>query len=66
MCTGSQGEPLSALARMANGDHKTVQVERGDTVDHLGDAGSRQREGRQPRHQPARQGRRDRHAQGQR
>jgi ribonuclease J len=32
MCTGSQGEPLSALARMANGDHKSVQVERGDTV----------------------------------
>ena len=32
MCTGSQGEPLSALARMANGDHKTVRVERGDTV----------------------------------
>ena len=32
MCTGSQGEPLSALARMANGDHRTVQIERGDTV----------------------------------
>ena len=32
MCTGSQGEPLSALARMANGDHRSVQVERGDTV----------------------------------
>jgi ribonuclease J len=32
MCTGSQGEPLSALARMANGDHKTVNVEQGDTV----------------------------------
>lgn len=32
LCTGSQGEPLSALARMANGDHRTVQVEDGDTV----------------------------------
>ncbi|NTU72022.1 MAG: ribonuclease J, partial [Coriobacteriia bacterium] len=32
LCTGSQGEPLSALARMANGDHRTVQVEAGDTV----------------------------------
>ena len=32
LCTGSQGEPLSALARMANGDHRTVTVEQGDTV----------------------------------
>ena len=32
LSTGSQGEPLSALARMANGDHRTVHVEKGDTV----------------------------------
>jgi len=32
LSTGSQGEPLSALARMANGDHRTVQIEEGDTV----------------------------------
>jgi ribonuclease J len=30
--TGSQGEPLSALRRMANNDHRDVELHRGDTV----------------------------------
>jgi ribonuclease J len=32
LCTGSQGEPLSALTRIAYGDHPNVTVEAGDTV----------------------------------
>lgn len=30
--TGSQGEPMSALARMATNEHKAVQIKRGDVV----------------------------------
>jgi ribonuclease J len=30
--TGAQGEPMSGLARMANGDHRFVEVQPGDTV----------------------------------
>ena len=32
LCTGSQGEPLSALVRIAYNDHAAVRVEAGDTV----------------------------------
>ena len=30
--TGSQGEPMSALARMATNDHKAIQIKRGDVI----------------------------------
>src|SRR5438552_17236171 len=32
LCTGSQGEPMSAMTRIAYNDHPAVQVEAGDTV----------------------------------
>ena len=66
LCTGSQGEPMSALTRIAYNDHPAVRVERGDTVIISAKPMPGQRAARARRDQPAREARRGGAARGER
>jgi ribonuclease J len=66
LSTGSQGEPLSALARIAQRNHNFVSIEPGDTVGARVVADPGQRERRVPGDQRTGAARRRRRAQGQR
>ena len=54
IATGSQGEPRSALSRIAIDDHRHVKLGPGDTVVLSARAIPGQREGHRPRHEPHR------------
>ena len=52
VCTGSQGQPMSVLSRLAFGTHAKIALRRGDSVILQQQPDSRQRRGREPRDQP--------------
>ena len=61
LCTGSQGEPRAAIARIAEDQHPHVSLDAGDLVIFSVQDHSRQREGSEPRPQQPRPPRHRRH-----